>query len=557
MEQIILNHNIFFKKEQYKIIDPNKKSNELNGIILTQEEICQNILSFDFIDILYNNIYLIRYNIKSDKIIIEPIEFNSYHLLRQIMIQKKLQFEFNFEIEQLFLPDILINLNLLLNNNNIITPKDYCCLCGNILSIKGLEKITCCKNQYCMNKFQVESMHMVLDNKITDLYQKDKILLDFLINILIEGTVHPKKEKIFKPLPKLNGINNLDELIALLNNEINYNNLNLEKIDKCNNDIELIKLIGNKSYGIINNAISNNYFSLSSINIFPSNLNYNINKFSASSIFELNDIKIIGLNYTFEVENRFKKEYFLFHGSPTCSWYPIIKNGLKVMSGTEFMTTGSAYGNGIYFSDNFSLSYGYTSYRSNIYYKNNQNNKRIVGVFEINDNIAKYKKTEQIYVIDDEKIILLRFLIIINNSYNLSSDNCLELSNYFVKYLGSINKQNEKKIINIKNKRLNAEIKLLNSNKNIQCTEIIDEIKNWKIKLVDIKNNNVELNVFFNDYPILPPKILLNSNINNNIICDIGTNNVQLQELSPSGWDVTFNLSKLIDKIYNCISNSI
>ena len=80
----------------------------MGKLILTQEEICQNILSFDFIDILYNNIYLIRYNIKSDKIIIEPIEFNSYHLLRQIMIQKKLQFEFNFEIEQLFLPDILL-----------------------------------------------------------------------------------------------------------------------------------------------------------------------------------------------------------------------------------------------------------------------------------------------------------------------------------------------------------------------------------------------------------------------------------------------------------------
>jgi hypothetical protein len=48
-----------------------------------------------------------------------------------------------------------------------------------------------------------------------------------------------------------------------------------------------------------------------------------------------------------------------YHGSRIEHWYSILQHGLIVLSGTRHMTTGAAYGNGIYMSSNFQTSWGY------------------------------------------------------------------------------------------------------------------------------------------------------------------------------------------------------
>lgn len=40
--------------------------------------------------------------------------------------------------------------------------------------------------------------------------------------------------------------------------------------------------------------------------------------------------------------------FFAFHGSDTCNWHSILRTGLKNMSNTKYMTSGAAYGSGIY-----------------------------------------------------------------------------------------------------------------------------------------------------------------------------------------------------------------
>ena len=162
-----------------------------------------------------------------------------------------------------------------------------------------------------------------------------------------------------------------------------------------------------------------------------------------------------------------------------------------------------------------------------------------------------------IFVVDDDKIMLLRYLIVIEGI--LQASHYQELSDYFVKYLGSINKLNEKKSINIKNKRLNAEIKLLNSNNKVFQVEMIGETTNWKIILNEIKGKKIVLNVYFNDYPKLPPKISLETNLNlmkKKNICD-NNSNIIISEINPSNWEITTNLSKIVDILYNCISNTL
>jgi ubiquitin-protein ligase len=91
----------------------------------------------------------------------------------------------------------------------------------------------------------------------------------------------------------------------------------------------------------------------------------------------------------------------LFHGSSIENWYSIIRNGLKITSKTALMTTGSAYGVGLYFSNDVNLSYSYSKVMHHGF----------LGVYQIYDDMNKYKKTENIFVVNDEQIVLLRYLI--------------------------------------------------------------------------------------------------------------------------------------------------
>jgi len=554
MEYIINSHKEIIGDKNFEILDPEFKSNDIKGIILSQQEIIQYIITNKLANIQfkYLNQYIIQYTkINENKIKLSPSEPNSVHLLRLIglnLIQKySLDYVFDLEVIQEFISNILIEINNQINKTK--SPMDYCSVCGCELKLKGMNKISHCDTEFC----SIQSKHLVMDNRITDQYKKDPYLCEILIDILVQGTRHPKEEKIFKPLPKMKKVSNLTELKKILEKE--KPNLDIFHISQCSNDIELHRKIGNVAYSIISNAISDNYFSLSTIEKFQTELlNRGISRLeNKETAFDSPNIRFIGLNYSYEVESKFPKEYFLFHGTPIHSWYPIIKNGLKVMSGTEFMTNGAVYGNGIYLSDQFNMSFGYSS----MSYSSGSKNRSIVGVFEIAGGTEPHKKTSSIFVVSDDKILLLRYLIVVEGNIDLLFSK--ELSDYFGKYLGPINKLNEKKSSNIKNKRFGAEMKLLKSNLKISNIDIVNETSNWKIKLNDINGKKITLNIYFNDYPKLPPKILLECETNLNIIkslCD-DKFNVVIPEINPSKWEITCNLSKIVDIIYNCVLSSI
>jgi hypothetical protein len=82
------------------------------------------------------------------------------------------------------------------------------------------------------------------------------------------------------------------------------------------------------------------------------------------------------------------------------NWYSILRNGIKVCSGTKWMSAGAAYGNGIYLSNEISLSYGYSA----------QLGDSIIGVYEIY-NPSEYKKAHGVYVVPCSDKILLRHLL--------------------------------------------------------------------------------------------------------------------------------------------------
>lgn len=515
--------------------------------------------------------YKIKYMINKTNIQMSPVNINSVHLIRILGINKipNYNFELDIEFDYNYFPDILMEMSNLLTRdilNNKLDLMDYCSICAQPLNIggvniRGMDKIQCCDNEICNTKSKI----CVMDSRIIDNYNKDPFMVELMIIILINGVYHPKKELIFSPIPILPNIRTFDQFINLLESENRNNNLNITNISMNKNvsDIELYRQIGPYGYGIINNAISGNYFSMNTIVNFMNNtlefhkLKLHIQK----SVFECEEVKFVGFNYSFETERLFKKKHYLFHGSHIHSWYPIIKNGLKVMSGTKFQANGAAYGKGVYFSDSFDFSLCYSGHIGSIYRHQKTSSeeeripkKKIVGVFEINDDINKYKKSNNIFVINKEEIMLLRYLVVIDPNFSMSF---AEITEYFFNFLPSLNVSNEKKGDKIKNKRLISEMKLLKTNPNVQNIEIIEEISEWEITLCNIQEHNTKIKVYFNEYPSMPPKLIIESSIPTNILPSNSDDMVFLPELNPSQWNLTTNLSKIVDTIYNHTMNNI
>lgn len=442
---------------------------------------------------------------------------------------------------------------------------NYCTICASELNVRGIQTINSCDNLECVEL----SYQTAMDDKVINAYKQDSNVFLFLLDILIAGISHPRGEIAYKPIPRINGVKNLECLKNLIINEKEFLlKKNITKIlEKCDNDIELINKTNPKVYSILKNAISNNYFSMSSrdnielTNISNTTKTAKTAKTSKISISTttLNTIKFIHINYSADIENKFKQNYFLFHGSNISSWYPIIKNGLKVMSGTAMMTNGAAFGNGIYFSDSFQMSYSYSLNRhiKNIINNDDNNNNddktyEVVGVFEVLEDPSKYKKTPGIYVIDNDKIILLRTLVLIKSGSTIPKD----ISNYFLKELPLQKQTNKLNICVLKNKRLEGEYKKLSTLNFIKKINIEDQTK-WCVDFAPIKNFNPSIEFIFSNYPINPPIIkLLSTNTKITGLIDTN-NNVNIDLINPSNWKITNNLSEIASILYKCFQESL
>lgn len=477
-----------------------------------------------FMSIKYLDTIIINYKHTAKLITITAENCIGYHLLRLIAGKN------NFD---------MINDELKMNNDDYgkflislaeFLEKPYldnCTICGKQLNIIGLNTISHCENSICQRKFY----HVVTDNNSVTKYKTDIHLLLFLTYILVSGTYHPNGELGYKPLPYIFNVSNFTELQKLITNEIAIIN-NLEAIlPTIIDDFDLIKKTNHNVYAIIKNAVSNNYFLMNSVYNLPI----------------LNELNVVNISYTADIENKFEGNHFLFHGSPIHSWYSIIKNGLKNMSHSALQAHGAAYGSGVYFSDNLATSLAYAK------------GNGAIGVFEILNDPAPYKKAPNIYVINNEQILLLRCIINVSNSQKQSSQtkntngiNLSDISDFFLNMYPQIIKQRKFKIKSITNKRLNNELKLLHKNTKINNIVVVQESK-WKISYKPINTKIYEIEIIFSDYPVLPPVInLLNYKIEK--LCD-SKNNILLPILNPTEWGPVTKITEIIDTIYNCILN--
>jgi len=279
-----------------------------------------------------------------------------------------------------------------------------------------------------------------------------------------------------------------------------------------------------------------------------------------SDLYEFDDgskhnITLYKIVYDDETERKFEGDItYLYHGSAKGNWHSILRNGIKNCSKTSLLSHGAAYGSGIYLSDSLAFSATYTQ-------------GGIMAIIELQGSKDKWRKSTNIFVIDDESIILVRYLLEIptNPRFPVRKLEKLidsKLSTYLTQRVSSdtsLKKQRQSKIMSELKTFINlhhhvhltkADIKLtfkddtLSISLNMLLTPTQGEIKE-KIVVIMIMH-------LPRKYPFAPPVIYLKYPIlSHKFITSTGL--IYDDKLFGRTWQPTIKLEPLITNIVNDI----
>jgi len=214
---------------------------------------------------------------------------------------------------------------------------------------------------------------------LTKYIKHNKDVLLFLLKLTKKAIESSRKDLIYTPVfPELND----DLLSRCFKKEIN-------KIKSCNTDEEL--------------PYDDLMYKFIVFSIYATPIIFK----KCYLIKDIDDLEQFEVKNTYEQEQILNKQgdnrCYLFHGSRMENWYSIVKNGIKICSGTKLQLNGKVYGNGIYLSDKVEFAARYCD-------------SGIIGVFEIIGNKDMYKKTNDIYVVADDTKLVLRYFLSFNNT---------------------------------------------------------------------------------------------------------------------------------------------
>jgi ubiquitin-protein ligase len=408
-------------------------------------------------------------------------------------------------------------------------------------------------------------------NCIIPEYIQNSALVELLLNNSCYALSSPRCANIFEPVPetwKNTGITP-DKAIEVLEINTNYENI-IEAIQSSNSDEQLISKIGENTYGFIKFVLSSGITGNKAVNISKCILITN------TGILD-NNIKQYKFNYTSATEDIFNKQntVYLYHGSPFENWYSIMRSGIKIGSkNTKLFLNGAAYGDGIYLSNDITLSLSYSSsrnYNTSPSGNGNSNIKYILAIYEVIDN-PKWKKTNNIFVVDDENALILRYIIILNTNtlpqHIISSINTKLNSGEQKKLNLEKEKATEVALSKAYSKRLMMEYKKLIK----QSPETLgfsmklateDNLRIWQLFILKPENANLESQMskyniphiemeftFPEAYPIEPPFIRIVYPRFKSLTGHITQGgSICMEAVSKSGWIPTTNVEALITQI--------
>lgn len=373
----------------------------------------------------------------------------------------------------------------------ILTMNDlysYCSICGENVTYIG-KNIACKKCEFCE-----KNMKSVNSDIVTCTYKKDIPSFNLIVLTAYSCLQHPNRNEFFNPMPEY--YKNCDELVKSIKYTYGTFNKLLEIIESVKNDRQLCDKIDVNDYAFLKYIILKNTVDLYSDTSF--NEKNPFEEKNIKNILEGNDMIWYQARYPDEKINKFNGSYYLFHGSSLSNWYSIMRNGLKNYSGTVKMINGQAHGSGIYLSDSFDFSYTYGIDR------HSKSNLVVVGVVQLANPSCTYKKSENIYVVPDEKDQILRYIILVKPHYKKSFD----ITRHFIKCEQSDIKTH---IISISTKRIANEI---NDLKEKYCNEKygyeLNTLENKDRTEIHISDKKIEFVILLSpEYPIICPFIYI------------------------------------------------
>lgn len=113
----------------------------------------------------------------------------------------------------------------------------------------------------------------------------------------------------------------------------------------------------------------------------------------------------------------------MFHGSQTVNWYSILRNGIRNCSRTPLMVCGDSKGSGVYLSDQLETSYGYSYV--NLIAPTAESIPKILGVVEIAKPKAKYDRGTHEFVVQDDREVILRYILVFYEATAADLRSCL------------------------------------------------------------------------------------------------------------------------------------
>ena len=235
-----------------------------------------------------------------------------------------------------------------------------CVVCGSMLE-EQREVLTICKKREC--KKVLESL-VVGDYVVS--WLRDKTELAHIHLMLGYKAFRSQRWKLIAhPSPVY--FDNHDDLLGAM---ISFNELFKEAHD---NDEQLVRRIGEPSYVLIKFIL----MTAPSLTVIDSPDNCKI-------------LAVPNAN----------SQNLVFHGSSEENWYSIIRNGLKICSGTAWQKHGARYGKGVYLGKILSVSCGYTG------------GDQVIGVYNAENIISR---SGSILVAKDNSCIKLQYVIIAKN----------------------------------------------------------------------------------------------------------------------------------------------
>lgn len=349
---------------------------------------------------------------------------------------------------------------------------------------------------------------------VLDFYIGNKKLFGLITDMLHNIINHPKANNYFNPRPDyISSIN--DKYICHTQNECKtdildnitdiYNILqSLDDVLKSDNkyrfrfETDIFQLSTIAYHIILVSILEFNKYYLESITI--PNISSNITIYKV----EYNDRTTVD-----KFDSILNKELknIGWHGSNLINWYSIFYNGLVAGTKKECsVVNGSVYGEGIYISDtsNYSINYSCNS-RYNKNNKGKLNNNVILGLFQVEGGLEKYKKNTNIYVVPDSNLVCMRYLIV-GTTDNIKK-NIINLDNYFIKSHTSKKKEEQQVITKTGNGRIMKEIKMMekynegvidDNGLDMKFNILEDQINIWRFHIS--KNNFIESKNLFSDF---------------------------------------------------------